>query len=111
MSLLWLVLPGFIIWFSILVLPWRPWSTRESLDADTSLEPKLSAVSVLIPARNEEEVISRTLASLAVQGELGEIILIDDQSNDATVQLAKQTGLSNLNIISGSALATGWSGK
>ena len=30
----WLVLPGCLIWIGILVLPWRPWGTRETLDAE-----------------------------------------------------------------------------
>ncbi|MBT7951577.1 MAG: glycosyltransferase [Gammaproteobacteria bacterium] len=111
MTTLWLVLPGFLIWFSILVLPWRPWSTRESLDANPSFSPGLSAVSVLIPARNEEEVITRTLTSLTHQGKLGEVILIDDQSSDETVKCAQGVDLPNLSIISGSPLAEGWSGK
>jgi cellulose synthase/poly-beta-1,6-N-acetylglucosamine synthase-like glycosyltransferase len=69
MASLWLVLPGLIIWLSILVLPWRSWSTRESLDADPGLSLSgLSSVSVLIPARNDEDVITRTLTSLTRQG-------------------------------------------
>ncbi len=111
MTSLWLVLPGLIIWSSILVLPWRPWSTRESLNANTSLSSDLSRITVLIPARNEQEVIGRTLLSLERQGELGEIILIDDQSTDTTVACARQTGLKRLRIISGRPLAEGWSGK
>ena len=30
----WLAIPGCLLWFVILVLPWRPWSTRESLEAE-----------------------------------------------------------------------------
>jgi hopene-associated glycosyltransferase HpnB len=106
-----LALTGLIIWFSILVLPWHPWSTRESLDADTQLSLDLSSITVLIPARNEEDVISRTLSSLESQGNLAEIILIDDQSTDNTCKHAEQTHPQRLTIISGSPLSEGWSGK
>jgi hopene-associated glycosyltransferase HpnB len=111
MTLSWLALPGLLIWLSILILPWRPWSTRESLDADTGLSSNLSSVTVLIPARNEEDVIARTLTSLTQQGDLGEIILIDDQSTDLTVESARQTDLRKLTVINGRPLAKGWSGK
>lgn len=111
MGVNWLLLPGFLIWLSILVLPWRPWSTRESLDAGNESDVDLSGITVLIPARNEEDVIARTLQSLKKQKTLGRIILIDDQSSDATVSEAEKTGLDNLHILSGEALASGWSGK
>jgi hopene-associated glycosyltransferase HpnB len=111
MSAYWFVLPGFLIWFSILLLPWRPWSTRESLDAEPDLSTSLANVSVLIPARNEQEVIARTLSSLSQQGDLKEIILIDDQSKDDTAELAGQSRLDNLTIVNGSPLPAGWSGK
>jgi len=111
MIISWLVLPGLLIWFSILVLPWRPWSTRESLDVEEGFTGDLSKVTVLIPARNEEDVIKRTLASLSHQSDLTEIILIDDQSTDKTVVCAKQATTQKLQVISGRPLAQGWSGK
>ncbi len=59
-----LALPGLVIWILVLCLPWRPWSTREFLDAATfdaesnkPHMPDLSQITVLIPARNEAEVI------------------------------------------------------
>ncbi len=111
MTIFWLALCGFLIWLSILVLPWRPWSTRESLDARACNEVNASKVTVLIPARNEDEVISRTLSSLANQGSLAQVILINDQSDDRTVELARQSQCDNLTIIEGRPLSPGWSGK
>ena len=78
MDAAWLVLPGFLIWAAILLLPWRPWSTRETLDADPALPDDLSGVTVLIPARNEAECIGRTLRSVAAQGRGHAVLLIDD---------------------------------
>jgi hopene-associated glycosyltransferase HpnB len=107
-----LALPGLFIWIIILLLPWRPWSTRESLDAETPGTPSdLSRITVLIPARNEAEVISRTLDGLAAQDVNLKIILIDDQSDDKTASIAQQKNLPNLEIISGQPLPEGWSGK
>ncbi len=110
-----LALPGLVIWSLILCLPWRPWSTRESLDVDTDVDKSnkhdLSQITVLIPARNEAEVIAETLASLKRQDESLKIVLIDDQSDDNTSTIAHQAGLKNLNIITGKPLPEGWSGK
>ena len=44
------VMPGLLIWLAILLLPWRPWSTRESLDSQSPENLDLSNVTVLIPA-------------------------------------------------------------
>jgi len=108
-----LALPGLIIWSLVLCLPWRPWSTRESLDSETDKFHKrdLSQITVLIPARNEAEVIGKTLTSLKTHDESLKIILINDQSDDDTSNIAHQTELKSLNIISGEPLPDGWSGK
>lgn len=106
------VLPGLLIWLSILLLPWRSWSTRESLDSDGSIEiPDLSEITVLIPARNEAEYIYETLSALKKQGDNLNVILVDDQSTDNTNKVAESVGLQNLSIIPGKELSEGWSGK
>ncbi len=105
---------SFAIWLSIWLLPWRPWSTGESLDAE-SFEGKaikdLSDVTVLIPARNEADVIQETLQALNQQGEGLNVVVVDDQSEDNTAEIAKQSGLEKLTIINGKPLESGWSGK
>ena len=107
-----LALPGLFIWIIILLLPWRPWSTRETLDADISDTPAdLSRITVLIPARNEQDVISQTLDGLTAQGEKVRIILVDDQSDDQTCLIALQKNLPGLEIIHGEPLPAGWTGK
>ena len=76
----WLVIPGVILWTGILVLPWQPWRNRETLEADANTSADLSDVTVLIPARNEADVIAETLLSFASQGHNLRIVLVDDQS-------------------------------
>ena len=70
------VMPGLLIWTAILLLPWRPWSTRESLDSDPECQADLSDVTVLIPARNEALTIADTLSALKRQGPGLKIILV-----------------------------------
>lgn len=97
----------------VLLLPWRPWSTRERIAGHAAAPPHPLAreVTVLIPARNEAESIATTLTAVASQGDLAQIILIDDQSEDGTGDLARGLGLANLLIIPGSSPPPGWSGK
>jgi hopene-associated glycosyltransferase HpnB len=110
-DVVWLGLPGFAIWLVILLLPWRPWSTRESLDSAPATGAALDDVTVLIPARNESECIARTLRGIAAQGAGARIIVIDDQSSDGTAQAARATGIAGLTIVAGIALPGGWTGK
>ena len=103
---------GAFIWLVILLLPWRPWDTREVLDsALDSPDADLSDITVLIPARNEAEVIGTTLASLKTQGNDLAIIVVDDRSTDRTVTVAQSLGMQNLRIIAGELLPADWSGK
>ena len=91
----------------------RPWSNREVLDVmDTGDgEEVLREITVVIPARNEAEVIQQTLHSIIEQGPGLRIVLIDDNSEDVTVEKARHMRISNLRIIHSSPLPAGWSGK
>lgn len=103
---------GAFIWLAILLLPWRPWDTREVMDsASASPDADLSDITVLIPARNEAEMIGTTLSSLKNQGHDLAIVVVDDRSTDGTVAVAQTSGMRNLRIISGEPLPADWSGK
>ncbi len=99
-------------WVLILLLPWQPWRTRETLDAEPAASfPDLTDLTILIPARNEAPVIGQTLLALKGQGEGLWIVLIDDQSNDGTAAAAARASNENLEIILGEAPPEGWNGK
>ncbi len=71
-------------------------------------------VSIILPARNEEEFIGRCLDSLTKQDyENYEIIAIDDSSEDSTGKIISQYAKKHANIIPVSARAKpeGWMGK
>lgn len=74
-------------------------------------QPKLS---ILIPARNEAAVIGQAIRALLKQTYTNfEMILLDDQSDDGTDQIAMQAagGDPRFRIISGVPLPPGWLGK
>ena len=103
---------GAFIWLMILLLPWRPWSTRESMDSrEDSPDADLSDVTVLIPARNEAEVIGTTLLSLKTQGYGLSMVMVDDRSTDGTITAAQTCEMQNLRIVGGEPLPEDWSGK
>lgn len=113
-ELLWNYLPllSALIWVAILLLPWRPWGTREVLDSPSSPRAAdLSDITVLIPARNEAGVIQATLSGLRTQGRGLTVIVVDDRSTDGTSAIAQASGTENLVIVSGESLPEHWSGK
>jgi len=70
------------------------------------------AVSVLIPARNEACTIERAVR--AVLGNTGceiELLVLDDQSTDATPEILAGIGDRRLRVLPGAPLPPGWSGK
>jgi hopene-associated glycosyltransferase HpnB len=65
-----------------------------------------------VPARNEADVIARSLGSLAAQDYPGEfrVILVDDNSEDGTAEAAAGLG-ARVEILRGAPLPSGWTGK
>ncbi|MBT6275228.1 MAG: glycosyltransferase [Chromatiales bacterium] len=69
------------------------------------------SVDVLIPARNEAETIESTVTSVLAQGDAVRVIVIDDQSTDATGEIVAALDAANVMVIEGRPLPSGWSGK
>ncbi len=108
----WIVGVSALMWAALLLLPWRPWSTRERLHIDeAAVKSEIADITVLIPARNEAACIGQTLQRLAAQGHLARIVVIDDQSDDGTGEIAIREAIDNLTVIDGSPPPQGWSGK
>jgi len=112
-STFWLLacVPGAVIWLIILLLPWRPWSTRERLEGNGEPPPDTRDLTVLIPARNEARQIGRTLAAIREQAPDTAVVVVDDRSDDGTADSARAAGLVNLKVIEGRPMADGWTGK
>jgi cellulose synthase/poly-beta-1,6-N-acetylglucosamine synthase-like glycosyltransferase len=72
-----------------------------------------ASVTVLLPVRNEAENIDRILLELENQINLPDlsILVIDDNSEDETFQLAKRHTSPRISVIQAPALADGWIGK
>jgi hopene-associated glycosyltransferase HpnB len=77
-----------------------------------------SAIAVVIPARNEADVIGRSIASLLQQTCIDRlhIFVVDDNSTDGTADTVRVAAAQSLHgrrvsVIEGRPLAAGWSGK
>lgn len=70
-------------------------------------------VSAIIPARNEEASIARAVESVAAQLEVGEVIVVNDQSTDGTTEILGELAarIPKLKVIDVEALPPGWTGK
>ncbi len=70
-------------------------------------------ISAIIPARNEEASIARAVESVAAQAEVGEVIVVNDQSTDRTGAILAELALRipKLKILSTDELPAGWTGK
>ena len=106
------------IWVYLLLFRGRFWLADQRINVDLDALPNYPAIAVIIPARDEADVLPHTLPSLLTQDYPGKlsVILVDDRSSDGTAEVAQaiakqlqQTG--RLQIITGDPLQPGWSGK
>ena len=74
---------------------------------------KLPTVSVIVPARNEEQNIGDCVRSLLAQGREVEIIVADDGSQDRTAEVVRQLAAHapQLALVEVPPLPEGWIGK
>jgi glycosyltransferase involved in cell wall biosynthesis len=70
-------------------------------------------VSVIIPARNEEASIARAVESVALQLEVGEVIVVNDNSTDGTAAVLAELAARypKLCVLEAGPLPEGWVGK
>jgi glycosyltransferase involved in cell wall biosynthesis len=75
-----------------------------------SCQPSISAV---VPARNEEAAIAHCIESLAAQPEIAEIIAVNDQSTDRTLEILRDLAgkISRLKVVDAPSPPAGWVGK
>lgn len=103
------------IWIVLIAGRGGFWLTRERDTRDLPPEPAAwPEVIAVVPARDEAEVIARSIGSLLAQDYPGafRVILVDDSSSDGTAAIARRAaGSERLNILTGRPLAPGWTGK
>jgi hopene-associated glycosyltransferase HpnB len=106
-------------WLYLVLLHGNFWLVREREEAHQPASHNVRdwpSVVAVVPARNEADVIAKSLRSLASQDYPGKfsIMLVDDQSSDGTSQAARavaQNAERKISVIAGSPLPAAWSGK
>jgi hopene-associated glycosyltransferase HpnB len=106
------------IWLYLLMGRGGFWLARERDDRGRAGDPaRWPSVTAVVPARNEADVIARSIASLARQDYPGpfRIVLVDDGSDDGTaaraLASARDNGARQLDVVRGAAVPAGWTGK
>ncbi|WP_328314292.1 glycosyltransferase [Streptomyces sp. NBC_00442] len=120
-ALVWIALVSLIVWLWLLLGQGFFWRTDQRLppraepgSAELGTWPD---VAVVVPARDEAEVLPMSLPSLLAQDYPGraEIFLVDDGSSDGTGALARSLaerhGGLPLNVVSPGEPEAGWTGK
>jgi hopene-associated glycosyltransferase HpnB len=105
-------------WVGLIVARGRFWDARaDGLREPTPGEPAPD-VHAVVPARDEADVIARTLSSLLTQGYAGRlhVTLVDDRSEDGTGALAHAAiaaaGAAEFaRVVTGRPRPEGWTGK
>jgi hopene-associated glycosyltransferase HpnB len=89
------------------------WLFRERDGGERPSAPRWPSVVAVVPARDEADIIARSLGSLIAQNYNGDfhIILVDDQSDDGTAIAARALGSSRVTVLSGAPRPPGWTGK
>jgi hopene-associated glycosyltransferase HpnB len=114
----WLVIAGIALaaWVYLILGRGFFWLARERDDAAAPPEPATwPDVVAVVPARNEADVIERSIGSLLAQDYPGDlrVVLVDDASDDGTA--ARAAGLAGsagrLSVVTGRPLPAGWTGK
>jgi hopene-associated glycosyltransferase HpnB len=103
-----------VIWLILIFFRHGFWLARERDTRKLPPEPKTwPDVVAIVPARDEADVIARSIGSLATQDYPGSfrIILMDDSSSDGTGDIAQALGSSRVEVVPGLPLAAGWTGK
>jgi len=113
---IWTVVAGLslIIWLVLIFARHGFWLTRERDTRDVPADPMhWPDVVAVVPARDEADVIARSIGSLAAQDYPGNfrVILMDDSSSDGTADIARALGSDRVEVVPGLPLAPGWTGK
>ncbi|MBS9383306.1 MAG: glycosyltransferase [Dolichospermum sp. BR01] len=116
-----LTLLSLVIWLFLILFWGQFWRVNHQLEAnkDKDIDNNiLPTVCVIIPARNEADVIPVSLRSLLLQDYPGKftIFLVDDQSSDGTAHIAEGVAYAldktqQLQIVTSTSLPPGWTGK
>ncbi|WP_417518137.1 glycosyltransferase [Minwuia sp.] len=100
-------------WIYLIVLRGGYWQLQERLPGEMKTPETWPTVAVVIPARNEADLIGETVRRLTEQTYPGDLrlIVVNDHSEDGTGDKARQAGNDRTVVIDAEARPEGWMGK
>jgi hopene-associated glycosyltransferase HpnB len=101
-----------LAWIYLAFLHGRFWQSGPILPR--AMPVSFPSVAIVVPARDEAEGIAASIGSLLAQDYAGpfRVLLVDDNSTDATAVIARALpGSERLTVIDGAARPRGWAGK
>lgn len=102
------------VWLYLLLARGGFWLARERDEPAVAAPRHWPAVVAVVPARNEVDVIARSIGSLLGQDYAGpfRVVLVDDGSSDGTAAVAQRVdGQRRLDVLAGAPLPARWTGK
>lgn len=109
-----------LVWLGVFFHWARPWDFKPVGEAEPAPpDPEnWPDVRILVPARNESDVLPDTLPALLKQEYPGtfKVVLVDDRSDDGTAETARRIASEcgaedRLTVLTGESLPDGWVGK
>jgi hopene-associated glycosyltransferase HpnB len=112
----WIGSVSFLIWVYLLAGRGWFWLVPNAVNEPKVLLASPPRVAVVVPARNEADVVGQAVRSLLQQDYSGQmqILVVDDHSSDETANVARQAASGNAESITISlamSLPPGWTGK
>lgn len=101
-ALLIFLLVLFGLYILLILYYWRSWSGISDYKPQTPNVKPQTKISIIIPARNEEDNITSCLDSLSNQSypkDLFEVLVVDDHSTDKTAEMVLQHPAGNIKLI------------
>jgi glycosyltransferase involved in cell wall biosynthesis len=114
-----LLLAGLVlaIWLYLVMAHGGFWRASVRDDTDVPAPPAhWPGVVAVVPARNEAEIVARSVGSLLAQDYPGPfaVVLVDDDSTDGTAAEARAVAVTStrrLTVLQGAPMPPGWTGK
>lgn len=107
-----------LFWMALALDRTRGWPAEMVLPRDVGSDhaPEPTGVVAVVPARNEAEMLGRTLPALLGQEGLAGVVLVDDASEDRTAEVAHEIASSSgwadrVRIVGAGPAPQGWAGK
>ncbi len=101
--MLYIIIVLFLLYALLICYYWKSWISIANFKPQTTNYKPQTCISVIIPARNEEENIAHCLNSICNQfypKQLFEVLVVDDYSTDKTAAIVNSYADKNIKLIS-----------